>query len=75
MKQRKSLLSICLAVCLLLSLCPTAFALISFLDVPADASYADAVLWAKETGVTDGKGNDSFVPGSTVSRAEALTFL
>ena len=75
MKQRKTLLSICLAVCLLLSLCPAAFAAGGFADVSAEASYSSAVQWAKETGVTDGKSDTRFDPDSTVNRAEALTFL
>ena len=37
--------------------------------------YADAVVWAKETGVTGGTSATTFSPGSTVTRAQAVTFL
>ncbi len=73
MKKRVSVLILCLA--LLFTLCPAAFAVAGFEDVAADAKYAPAVQWAKETGVTDGKSETRFVPDSTVTRAEAVTFL
>ena len=53
----------------------TALAANGFTDVPADAYYAAAVDWALEKGVTTGKSAESFAPGTTVTRAEAATFL
>lgn len=47
----------------------------SFADVPADAYYRDAVLWAVETGITNGTGADAFSPNATVDRAQTVTFL
>lgn len=46
-----------------------------FNDVKAGDYFADAVKWAKETGVTSGTGPATFSPAATVTRAEAVTFL
>ena len=46
-----------------------------FTDVKATDYFADAVAWAVEKGVTNGTGNGAFSPKSTVTRAEAVTFL
>ncbi|MBQ4506202.1 MAG: S-layer homology domain-containing protein [Firmicutes bacterium] len=46
-----------------------------FSDVPADAWYADAVLWAFENGVVNGIGEGLFAPNKTLSRAECVTML
>ena len=46
-----------------------------FSDVHESDYYADAVVWAKETGVTGGTSATTFSPGSTVTRAQAVTFL
>ena len=46
-----------------------------FTDVSSTDYYADAVAWAVEEGVTQGTGNGAFSPKSTVTRAEAVTFL
>ena len=52
-----------------------------FADVPEDAYYRDAVLWAVEKGITNGTGTDEatgkqvFSPGQTCSYAHILTFL
>ncbi len=46
-----------------------------FSDVPEDAYYRDAVLWAVEQGITQGISEDRFDPGMTCSRAQCVTFL
>ena len=52
-----------------------------FADVPEDAYYRDAVLWAVEQGITNGTGTDpetgdsSFSPDAECSYAHILTFL
>ena len=47
-----------------------------FIDVPANAYYADAVKWAVEQGITNGKNAaDTFKPNDVCTRAEAVTFL
>ena len=46
-----------------------------FLDVPADAYYYKAVLWAAENGITAGKTESTFAPKETCTRAQLLTFL
>lgn len=46
-----------------------------FDDVPSDAYYRQAVLWAVENGITCGTSRTTFSPGKTCSRAEILTFL
>ncbi|MBQ1434973.1 MAG: S-layer homology domain-containing protein [Clostridia bacterium] len=47
----------------------------AFSDVSEGDYYADAVSWALEQGVTTGTTNTTFSPGSTVTRAQAVTFL
>jgi hypothetical protein len=46
-----------------------------FADVAEDAWYRNAVLWAVETGVTDGTGGGSFSPRETVDMAQIVGFL
>ena len=46
-----------------------------FTDVPTDAYYADAVLWAVENGVTTGTSATTFNPNGICTRAQAVTFL
>ena len=46
-----------------------------FRDVLPDDYFAEAVLWAKETGVTDGTSPTTFSPQNTVRRGQAVTFL
>lgn len=45
-----------------------------FTDVSADAYYYDAVLWAVESGVTNGTTATTFSPDAPVTRAQAVTF-
>jgi len=46
-----------------------------FIDVPADAFYHDAVLWAVENGITEGVGDNRFDPAGVCTRAQVVTFL
>jgi len=46
-----------------------------FSDVPTTAYYADAVSWAVQKEVTSGTSATTFSPTSTVTRAQAVTFL
>lgn len=46
-----------------------------FSDVYVNDYYADAVVWAKDTGVTGGTSATTFSPSATVTRAQAMTFL
>ena len=46
-----------------------------FSDVPENAWYRDAVLWAVENGITDGTGVGRFSPAVKVTRAQMLGFL
>ena len=46
-----------------------------FMDVPTDAYYYDAVLWAAENGITGGIDDTHFAPNATCTRAQAVTFL
>lgn len=46
-----------------------------FLDVPDDAYYHDAVLWAVERNVTKGTSETTFSPGASCTRAHVVTFL
>ena len=54
---------------------PAAGSTASFIDVPADAYYANAVSWAVENGVTTGVGGGRFDPNATCTRAQIATFL
>ncbi|MDO4517123.1 MAG: S-layer homology domain-containing protein, partial [Bacillota bacterium] len=46
-----------------------------FVDVPADAYYYDAVLWAVKNSITSGVDETHFAPNATCTRAQAVTFL
>ena len=46
-----------------------------FSDVSKAEYYYDAVLWAYENGIAEGMDGTHFAPGSTCTRAEAVTFL
>lgn len=54
---------------------PAAGSTANFIDVPADAYYANAVSWAVENGITTGVGGGRFGPNSTCTRAQIATFL
>lgn len=47
----------------------------SFTDVFSTDYFADAVLWAVGRKITNGTTNNTFSPGNTCTKAEALTFL
>ena len=46
-----------------------------FVDVPSDAYYYDAVLWAAENGITGGVDDTHFAPNAPCTRAQSVTFL
>ena len=46
-----------------------------FADVPEDAFYHDAVLWAVEKAITNGTGETEFSPDGDCTRAQVVTFL
>ena len=46
-----------------------------FADVPADAYYRDAVLWALENHITTGTSDTAFSPNAVCTRAQVVTFL
>ncbi|MBR7032319.1 MAG: S-layer homology domain-containing protein, partial [Clostridia bacterium] len=46
-----------------------------FVDVPAGAWYADAVAWAKETGVVNGMTATTFAPNAFITREQLATML
>ena len=46
-----------------------------FTDVPADAWYADAVLWAVDKGITTGTSTTTFSPDEPCTRGQVATFL
>ena len=46
-----------------------------FTDVPEDAYYRDAVLWAMEKNITQGTGADTFSPDEQCTRGQIVTFL
>ena len=48
-----------------------------FIDVPKDAYYYDATVWAytAEPQITDGNGKDKFMPEQICNRGQVVTFL
>ena len=48
---------------------------ITFTDVSESAFYYDAVLWATEKGITNGKSDTLFDPAGICTRAQTVTFL
>ncbi len=46
-----------------------------FVDVPNGAYYYEAVKWAVENGITQGRTETTFCPEDTCTRAEIVTFL
>lgn len=48
---------------------------LAFVDVPANAYYADAVAWAVENGITSGTSATTFSPNAACTRAQMVTFL
>ena len=46
-----------------------------FTDVPADAYYTKAVLWAVEQGITSGTTDTTFSPKQVCTRAQVVSFL
>ena len=46
-----------------------------FVDVKDEDYFIDPVLWAVEKGITAGTSDTTFSPNSSVTRAEAVTFL
>ena len=47
----------------------------SFVDVPANAYFADAVKWAVDKGVTNGLSDTMFGPYESCTRAQIVMFL
>ena len=47
----------------------------SFVDVPANAYFADAVKWAADKGITNGLPDTMFGPYESCTRAQIVTFL
>lgn len=48
---------------------------ITFVDVPSDAYYANAVAWAVENEITNGTSETTFSPDASCTRAQMVTFL
>ena len=46
-----------------------------FVDIPANAYYADAVEWAVSKGITSGTSATTFSPDTSCTRAQMVTFL
>ena len=54
---------------------PSVTAANPFKDVPGYAYYVNAVLWAVDSGITDGITNTTFEPDTVCNRGTAVTFL
>ena len=54
---------------------PTMAASGKFTDVPTDATYATAVAWAVDNGITVGSSGTTFSPDSICTRGQIMTFL
>ena len=46
-----------------------------FTDVPEDAYYRMAVIWAVEQGITSGVGEEKFAPNAVCTRGQVVAFL
>lgn len=75
--MRRPILSMLLAFCMLLSCTLSAAAVEEngFSDVPADAWYADAVVYCQENGLMSGTSATTFSPDDTMTRAMLVTVL
>lgn len=75
----KKLISYVLAVVMVLSLVPSAFAAESgvskFTDIPANAWYLDELAYAVEHGYISGTSANTFSPDAQVTRAQFVTIL
>ena len=74
MKTHVFALCLSLSLCLGLPLPALAFAS-PFTDVQETSSYYDAILWAAETGVTNGTTASTFSPDAPCTRAQLAVFL
>ena len=54
---------------------PFAATKVDFSDIPANADYAEAVVWAVEDGITAGTSATTFGPDATCTRGQIATFL
>lgn len=54
---------------------PTPYPGTSFIDVPQNAYYGEAVKWAVDNSITSGIDNTHFGPNTACTRAQAVTFL
>ena len=54
---------------------PAAITAAPFIDVPTDAYYAKAILWAVENEITAGTSATTFSPNNNCTRAQIVTFL
>lgn len=75
--MRRHILSVLLTFCILLgcSLSAAAVEETGFSDVPADAWYADAVVFCQENGLMSGTTSTTFSPDGTMTRAMLVTVL
>lgn len=47
----------------------------TFIDVPAESFYTDAVIWASENGIVNGYEDGSFRPADAITREQIVTML
>ncbi len=73
--MKKKILSLLLAVVMIVSILPTAFAASGYSDVPTDVWYAEPVGYATEHGLMSGVGNNRFAPNDSMTRAMAVQVL
>ena len=73
--MKNKVFALLLTLALALGLCAPAMAAGPFTDVPQDAYFRGAVLWAVENGVTTGTSPTAFSPHLNCTRAEIITFI
>ncbi len=71
----KRTLTFWLLLAMLLQVTACAASAKTFTDVPADASYAQAVAWCAENGLMNGVDSASFAPDDSMTRAMLATIL
>ena len=75
-KYKKAVVTLLLALIMVLSAVPTAFASnVAFTDVPSGKWYSAAIYDMVERGVVNGIGNNKFDPEGQVSIAQYFTML
>ena len=73
--MKKKTLSLLLAVAMIVSIIPAAFAAARYTDVSSDAWYAEPIDYVSEHGLMVGVGDNKFAPNDSMTRAMVVQVL